>query len=160
MTHQQAREALEAIWQHCDMTEVAAQLDTIRAFIDAHPDAPADGVVAGLGEPVATLNVQWFRGDKGMTNVDVDYHGELEPGSYRVVTHSAALAFAAAEVARYRADAERYRWLRAAASAGDDIHNAVSKDTPDGRFYRRFDDLDAAIDAAIRSRSDEKGGVS
>ncbi len=45
----------------------------------------APQAVAG-GEPVGSLSIQHFRGSRSMENVDLDYFGKLDPGTYQVYT--------------------------------------------------------------------------
>lgn len=118
MTHQKAREALVFIeglrddlhnrrvadWYPEGANNAALQMsedmrligNRCAEFLNAHPDAPADG--AGLGEPVAHVDEGARDGIRWTT---AGVRADL-PNGTGLVTHSAALAFAAAEVARER----------------------------------------------------------
>jgi hypothetical protein len=177
-THQQAREALARIFR--DQAAVGfclkSDADIVEAFIDAHPDAPADGVrkfrgvgelertgyipagsaaereaadvppqpvVSGLGEPVAWRG--WVDDPTSMFMPDwTSWSGQksdlavLKKLGARIeyaYSDSAALAFAAAEVARER---------EACAELCDNFHKDIV--------------CPEELAAAIRSRSAETTG--
>ena len=111
------------------------------AFAGAHPDAPADGVVAGLGEPVAWRKEVAISPEGGWVYASTPDQSVAEPGRWSpLVTQSAALAYAAAEVARERE----------ACAAMCDIHR---RSWPiDGPYTAD------TIKTAIRSRSAETKG--
>lgn len=77
------------------------------------------------------------------------------PGSYVSDLHrdaAAELSRLTAEVERLRADAERYQWLRTRndGNAFDSSGPFALIDTEDGDDYPSAEELDAAIDAAIK----------
>lgn len=92
-----SKELIEAIQTYGDLradraSNTAEKLGEVVLMIRAALDASA--------EPVGSLRVEYFRGQKGMTNTYFDYYGDLPEGSHELFTRPAASKHQGAESGR------------------------------------------------------------